>query len=269
MACLELSDSARLAYGETGRGSPLMLVHGSPGDGRSWARVIKHLPADLRTLTPDLPGYGGSTPLPAGTTRRTAAMGVAVGRLLEGSAERAWLCGHSYGGNVVLHIALQHRERVKGIALLEPVFMRALELTGEHETLQKARTFFNSYVARVLGGEPEAVSAMIEFWFGPGAFEKLPPSVQGFLIEAAPKNVQDVQAAFSEEIIKQQLNAFDRPVLVAYGAASPPITGIIASALAKLMPRAEVVSVPRTTHGMLDTHSAAVAGLIERLRHKW
>ena len=46
------------------------------------------------------------------------------------------------------------------------------------------------------------------------------------------------------------------------------MAGIIANALAKLMPRAEVVSIPGATHGMLDTHSAAVAGLIDRLRSR-
>ena len=266
MATLEFSNGARLAYGETGAGSPLLLVHGSPGDGRSWARVVKHLPTDLRALTPDLPGYGGSTPLPAGTLRRTDAMAAVVGRLMQASTEFAWLCGHSYGGNVVLHAALQRRERVNGVILLEPVFMRALELADEQETLEKARTFFSSYVARVLSGEPEAVSTMVEFWFGPGAFDRLPPSVQGFLVGAAPKNAEDVRAAFSEEIRREQLNAFDRPVLIAYGGASPPMAGIIANALARLMPRVEVVSIPGATHGMLDTHSAAVVGLIDRLR---
>jgi hypothetical protein len=53
--------------------------------------------------------------------------------------------------------------------------MRALELADEQEMLEKARTFFSSYVARILGGEPEAVSTMVEFWFGPGAFDRLPP----------------------------------------------------------------------------------------------
>lgn len=150
-------------------------------------------------------------------------------------------------------------------ALLEPVFMRALELAGERETLEKASTFFSSYVARVLGGEPEAVSTMVEFWFGAGAFEKLPPSVQAFLVGAAPKNAQDVPAAFSEEATKEQLNAFDRRVLIAFGEASPPTARTIVRALATLMPCAEVVSIPGATHGMLDSHPEVVAQLIESL----
>jgi pimeloyl-ACP methyl ester carboxylesterase len=265
MPTLELSNGAQLTYGETGAGSPLILVHGSPGDGRSWGRVAKHLGSDVRILTPDLPGYGGSTPLSPGTLRRTDAMAAAVGKLVQASADGAWLCGHSYGGNVALHAALQRRERVKGVLLLEPVFMRALELAGERETLDKAAMFFRSYVARVLGGEPGAVSTMVEFWFGAGAFEKLPPSVQGFLVGAAPKNAQDVPAAFSEEVTKEQLNAFDRPFLIAFGEASPPTAPTIVHALAGLLPDAEVVSIPGATHGMLDSHPEAVARLIERL----
>jgi pimeloyl-ACP methyl ester carboxylesterase len=29
----------KLAYREVGAGSPLILFHGSPGDGRSWSRL--------------------------------------------------------------------------------------------------------------------------------------------------------------------------------------------------------------------------------------
>ncbi len=41
------------------------LVHGSPGDGRAWSRVVSRLVGRVRILAPDLPGYGGSDPLPA------------------------------------------------------------------------------------------------------------------------------------------------------------------------------------------------------------
>jgi pimeloyl-ACP methyl ester carboxylesterase len=265
MASFELSDGARLAFCDSGAGSPLILVHGSPGNARSWGRVARKLREDLRILTLDLPGYGGSTQLPAGTFRRTQAMGAAVERLMDFSAEHAWLCGHSYGGNVVLHAALRHHDCVNGIVLLEPVFMRALELAGEQEAFEKARAFFNAYVARVLAGESEAVSTMIEFWFGPGAFDRMPFSVQQFLIGAAAENAEDVRAAFSEDITREQLQEFDRPVLIAYGEASPPIAGAIANALAGLMPRAQVASIPDATHGMLDTHPESVVGLIERV----
>ena len=45
MAILELTTGANLHYGDTGgSGTPIVLVHGSPGDGRSWGRVCQEVP---------------------------------------------------------------------------------------------------------------------------------------------------------------------------------------------------------------------------------
>ena len=63
MTALKLSCGVGLRYNEVGSGQPLVLVHGSPGEARAWARVVGHLAPALRVRTPDLPGYGGSDPL--------------------------------------------------------------------------------------------------------------------------------------------------------------------------------------------------------------
>ena len=228
--------------------------------------MVQALPADLHIQMPDLPGYGGSDPLPPGEGARTQAMAAAVGKLIETGSDAVWLAGHSYGGNVALHAALRHRARVKGALLLEPVFVRALALADEREALERTRAFVSSYVERVDAGEPEAVSTMVDFWFGDGAFAKLPAPVQGFLTSAAAKNIQDVRASFAEAVSEAELAALDCPVTIACGGASPPVAGAIAGALAGLLPQAEVVSIPGATHGMLDTHSQEVARLIEGLR---
>lgn len=64
MPFLELPDGKKLSYREEGDGPPLVLVHGSPGEGRSWARVASHLKDRFRVVCPDLPGAGRSDELP-------------------------------------------------------------------------------------------------------------------------------------------------------------------------------------------------------------
>ena len=243
----------------------LVLVHGSPGDGRAWTRVITQLPPDASVATPDMPGYGGAAPLPPDTAAHTQAMASAIGTTIDGCAGPVWLCGHSYGGNVALHAALDRREQVHGLLLLEPVFMRALELSGEDEVLAQARTFFAAYVERVEAAEPDAVGQMIDFWFGAGAYLKLPRPVQDFLNASAARNAKDVKASFRESISREQLASFDRPVLIAHGAVSPPLARTIATALASLLPKARVRSIAGASHAMLDTHPSDVAGVIEQL----
>ena len=146
MPSLTLSDRATVAFGDAGAGAPLVLVHGSPADGRAWGRVARHL-AGFRILTPDLPGYGGSDPLRDGSG--TPAMAGAVAAIIDAAGAPVWLAGHSYGGNVALHAALARRADVRGIVLFEPVFFRALALAGERKELALGR-------AR---GQPPAVAA--------------------------------------------------------------------------------------------------------------
>lgn len=262
MPTLELADGALLAYGETGSGPPLVLMHGSPGMGRSWARVVPHLSARYRVLTPDLPGYGGSTAVSHDPAVRTAAMGAAIGALVASLGEPVHLCGHSYGGNVAVHAAVTNGARLARLVLLEPVFFRALQLAGDEGTLGPAAEFFADYADRVTGGEPAAVHRMVDFWFGSGAYAAMPAPVQAFLAAQAPQNGVDVRAAFAEQVSAAALRSLSMPVVVGLGEASPPVTGAIARALVSCVPHATLAGIRGANHGMLDGHPDAVADLI-------
>jgi len=266
MPSLTLSSGARLNYAEIGSGTPLVLIHGSPGDGRAWSRVTKHLLPNTRILIPDLPGYGESDPLARGLTRRTEAIAVAIGELIDLCCEPAWLCGHSYGGNVALHAAVCRREHVAGLALFEPVFVRALDLVGDRSSRVDAQAFCTTYLARVELAEPDAIGLMIDFWSGAGSYAKMSERQKHFLNEAAAKNAEDVRASFAEVITARQLASFDRPVIIGCGGESPPLAAKIAGALARLLPGAELRSLPGPAHNMLDSHPFEVATSIDGFR---
>jgi pimeloyl-ACP methyl ester carboxylesterase len=259
-----LKNGATLNWGEAGAGKPLVLVHGSPGDGRAWGRVIGHLPTTRRMLTPDLPGYGGSDALPSGTERRTEAMAEAIDQLIDSQGEDVWLSGHSYGANVALHAALSAKQRVRGVVLFEPVLMRALELAGEREELANTRAFFEAYLGRIDANDRDAIGLMVDFWFGPRSYARLPASMREFLKSAAHKNAVDVRASFAEQVSAKDISSFDRPVVIVCGGASPPVTATIAKALGGMLPAAEVKTIPGATHAMLDTHPQAVAQMIDQ-----
>jgi pimeloyl-ACP methyl ester carboxylesterase len=63
-------------------------------------------------------------------------------------------------------------------------------------------------------------------------------------------------------LCREQLAGFAKPVLVAYGEASPPVAPAIAKALVSLLPTARLHAIDDASHGMLDTHPDAVAALL-------
>ena len=103
-------------------GSPharvLVLLHGQPGSPADWQEVTRRLPAPLRAVAIDRPGYGAS-PLPAAGFAANAR--AVLGELDSRGIRRAVLVGHSYGGGVALAAASLAPHRVEAVVLLASV----------------------------------------------------------------------------------------------------------------------------------------------------
>jgi len=262
MPTLDLPDGKKLNYREEGAGPALLLVHGSPGDSRSWGRVAPHLRDRFRVLAVDLPGYGGSDGVPDEPLGRAALMGAAVARLAE-SAGPVRLAGHSYGGVVAVQAALQAKPgTIEALVLLEPVFFRALQLTNDRQALDPAAAHFEDYASRASAGEPGVVRLMIDYWFGDLAFARMPDPVRAYLDANAPRNAIDVRSSFNDTATSDQLAAFTPPVRVVCGDRSPEVVRAIGRGLLQLMPNARLDVLAGANHGMLDSHPEAVARLI-------
>ena len=263
MPMLELPDGKKLNYREEGNGTPLVLVHGSPGDSRSWGRVVPHLRDRFRVLAIDLPGYGGSDGVPDEPMGRAALMGAAVARLVESVGRPVRLVAHSFGGVVAVQAAMQAAPGTIGkLILFEPVFFRALHITDDRQALDPATAHFEDYVGRVMAEEPGAVRLMIDYWFGEGAFARMPDPVRAYLDANARRNALDVRSSFHDTATAEQLAAFTPPVLVICGDRSPEIVRAIGRGMVQLLPNAHLEALAGANHGMLDSHSEAVASLI-------
>lgn len=102
---------ARMRVWEGGEGPPLLLVHGLGGAAWNFAELAPLLPG-RRLLIPDLPGHGGSPPLPA--TVGLAGYADAVAACLPGPVD---VVGHSLGGVVALRLAERRPELVRRLVL--------------------------------------------------------------------------------------------------------------------------------------------------------
>jgi len=110
------------AHLERGSGDPLVFLHGVGGGAGGFEPQLAHFGTRRRAIAWDMPGYGGSAPLPAMTF---PALADALARLLDRlRVERADLVGHSMGGMVALEMMAQHAARCRSLTLVatSPVF---------------------------------------------------------------------------------------------------------------------------------------------------
>jgi pimeloyl-ACP methyl ester carboxylesterase len=83
-----------------------VLVHGLGGSLVNWEPVLDLLVAQRDVIAVDMPGFGGSDPLPDDVEHSPAAMGLAIVAHLESlGVERPHLAGNSLGAWVALEIA--------------------------------------------------------------------------------------------------------------------------------------------------------------------
>ena len=108
-----------LRYSRRGAGATLVLLHGLGSYRGAWEPVVPALAAQFDVLTVDLPGFGESSPLPAGAEPTPAALAAAVADLLdELGIDRPHVAGNSLGGWVALELAALRP--LASVALLSP-----------------------------------------------------------------------------------------------------------------------------------------------------
>src|SRR5688500_1629941 len=89
-----------------GEGEPLVLMHGLGLSLRTWLPVVPALERRHDVSALDLPRFGVSPPLPAGTPSAVPALADAVEGVLDGfGLDRAHAAGNSLGGWVALELA--------------------------------------------------------------------------------------------------------------------------------------------------------------------
>jgi pimeloyl-ACP methyl ester carboxylesterase len=106
-----------LRYLVAGEGEPLVLVHGLGGAASNWIALAPLLLPGRRLLVPELPGHGGSRPLPGKPALDAYAenLGLLVDRE---AAAPANLVGHSFGGAVALRLAIRRPELLGALVLV-------------------------------------------------------------------------------------------------------------------------------------------------------
>ena len=107
---------SRLRYLVCGEGEPLVLVHGLGGAAANWLALAPLLLRGRRLLVPELPGHGGSEPLPAAANLNAYADSLAEVAEREGLSPAA-VVGHSLGGAIALRLAIRRPDGVSRLVL--------------------------------------------------------------------------------------------------------------------------------------------------------
>lgn len=272
---------AGLESWEAGTGEPVLFVHGSASDCRTWQAQLELFAERYRAVAYSRRYHWPNEPIGEGVDytmgEQVDDLEALVRSLGEGGAVQ--LVGHSYGAVLCLLLAMRAPGLVRSLVLAEPPVLtlfvsippRPAEILGL--LLRRPRTavailrFALRGVAPAIAafqrGDPETglhrYGAAV---FGPGGYERLSTSrkaqVQDNLTNVRTELLGPGFDPLPEELVRD----VRVPTLLVTGERSIALFHRLANRLAELLPAVERVEIPRASHLMHEDEPAAFAAAV-------
>jgi len=270
-----------LHYVEQGEGVPVIFVHGSVDDYRSFQPQLEPLSQHYRVIAYSRRyNFPNSRSGPSGSHSALVEADDLAGLLKALGAHPAHIVGHSYGAYTALILAMKHPELVRSLVLAEPPLLRWLpDLPGGQRLYADfMNNMWNPTGREFRRGNAESAMRITINWFGkngylidgkPAGFDALPVETRGFLME----NALEWQALTTSSdafplVDRTAVRAVKVPVLLMSGQNTMQLNKRIDAELERLLPSAETAVIPGATHEMWteqpEACRASVASFFEK-----
>jgi pimeloyl-ACP methyl ester carboxylesterase len=258
----------------TGRGEPVVLLHGGQGDFRSWAPQTAALAAHYRVIAYSrryhFPNHNRLT----STTHSGVVEAKDLYALLQTlHVTRVHLIGTSMGAATALVFALAHPAMVRSLVLAEPPVHGWVRDSAP--IAQQYRDFMASVQdparrAFEAGNDTAAMRAFVDGFAGTSRFDALPPTVRAGIMDNAPAMKAIAMSTDPYPSPDQsRVRALGTPVLIITGANTVQIHRTVNAILSGLLPAASTVTIPDAGHGSPRENpaafNAAVLAFLDRI----
>lgn len=240
-----------LAWRETGRGPPVLLIHGVGLNADFWEPQIAALAPKRRVVAPDLSGHGQSAALPAdaGLDLYVAAMAELIDGL---GLSPVPVVGHAFGATVALGLALDYPQKVAALVALNPVYCRDAA----------ARAAVEGRAQRAQSGAVDVIGTL-QRWFPDNPNGPLALKVASWLRAVDRKDYATAYRVFAtaDRLHEGRLGGLTCRALFMTGVADANSTQAMSERMAReaphgQAPHGQALALPGARHMMPLTHPA-------------
>jgi len=262
-----------LYYETRGSGRPVVFVHGTLCDYRSWSAQVEGLSSGYKTVAYSR-RYAFPNAREGDATDSTVQNNAAdLAALVKGlGLEGAHVVGHSYGGFISAYFATQYPELLRSLTLINaavapmlissasPAAQLGLLLRSPGVALSARRLLAGTIetIKEVQGGDPQAANRVFLPALENGRRD-LPPKPAGFagVVAANARTLKETTTKFPA-LTRREAGGIRAPTLVVWGDLSAPWDAGISQVLSESIPGAESSVIRGAGHFCLNEKPAEV-----------
>jgi len=252
-----------LHYVEQGQGVPIVFVHGSVDDYRSFEPQLAPLSQHYRVISYSRRyNFPNAASVPSHHHSALVEADDLANLLKALGAYPAHIVGHSYGAYTALVLAMKHPELVRSVVLAEPPLLRWLPQLAGGKPLY-ADFMDNMWIPagrEFRRGKTEQAMRVTIDWFGKNGyllggkaaqFDDLPAEARDFMLA----NALEWQALTTSTdaypmLDRAAVHALAMPILLMSGEKTLRMNQLIDSELERVLPNAQTLVIPNATHEM-------------------
>ncbi len=235
-------------YEESGKGYPVILLHGYAENNKIWDKYREKLSLKYRVFTPDLPGFGASDALPFEHSIDMVANSI-YDWLKKKNISECIIIGHSLGGYITLEIAKKFPNIISGIGL---VHSSALADTPEKQLgREKSIEFIQKH------GVDKFIESFVPMLFHENNREENKNAID-MLIEEGSKIPEKIMTDYMLAMRDRShsldlLEEFEKPFLFIFGEQDTSVPLARSKEQIKYIQQPYLKSLPQTGHmGMFE-----------------
>ncbi len=243
-----------MAYLELGRGAPLVCVHGTLGDFRTWSAVMGPLSKKHRVISVSLRHFFPEDWDGAGNGYKIAQHVADMIAFIEQIEPKPVdLMGHSRGGHIAFRVAQQRPDLLRKLILAEPGgdLDATLEPPGALKPVSPAARIRESIEMIRAGNIDGALSNFVDVIEGDGAWARLPATTKQQLRDNATTLLGQV-GENRKPYGRADAQAIKTPTLFIGGTETKGTLPLVLRALAPEVAGAQVAMIEGAGHWMFE-----------------
>lgn len=246
-----------------GTGGPVLLLHSAGLGATQWHALMRELECEFCCAAPNQRGYGQSSPWPAGVPSDLAAELALLEAVVAQLPGPVHIVGHSMGAWLALNLVRRDTFRFATMTLIEPVALGVLRSEHEAAALAEVSAMIEDMLDAFAGDNVNAaMERFTDYWYGEGAWARIPFAQRLPIHARAGKLHSDIRAIWADTIPLAEYAVPDMPCLVVSAEATTPAAQRMAQLLAERLCGGRREILASAGHMAPVTHAPALAAML-------